>query len=854
MAALFQDLRFALRQLSKNRVFTIIVVATLALGIGANTAIFTLINDLMLKSLPVRDPQNLVAFGEQAGAGVIDGIGPGKLELFPYDFYKQIENQREVFDSITGYASFTSRLSVRQASAATNSTATSATSSAASSATQATGHLVAGNFFQVLGANTILGRTILPSDAETPGSNAVAVISYQYWQREFSANRDVVGKTIVVNGAPYTVIGVAAPKFYGVALDQFTPDMWLPLTMQAQVQLGQSLLGPRGLYFLHLMGRRKTGVKLEQMQEWTNLQLRHYMSDREGAQLTQTRSQEIQKIYVPLMSGGRGVSVVRVIYDEPLRILMALVAMVLLVACANLANFLLAKAASREREICTRMALGASRSRIVFQMLAEALMISFLGGAAGLLLASWGTRTLINFVVAGANSPFNPNPDVRVLGFTLGLSLLTGILFGLAPALRLSRVSVAPGLGASSRSVAGAGSRTARLLPKILVAVQVGAGLALVLAAGLLTRTLRNIEQQDLGFNRQNLLFVSFDSRIAGYKPEQAGPLDQRILERVRTLPGVRDAALSGGPLISLGSWSCPSYPKGYTAKPDEDTSTKINSASDRYFETVGIPVLSGRPIEAGDVAGSRHVVVVNQTVANHYFPRGDAVGHSMKFDQPDLSGDWEIVGVARNAKYNDPRETNNPMVYLPTAQLTGGNAFSGFLQLRTAGDLGKLRQEVRHALAEIDPNLPIVEVESVREHLDTFNSKENLISQLSIFFSLLALLMACIGLYGVMTNNVLRRTNEIGVRMALGAQSGGVLWLVLKESIVLLGIGLVLGIPAALAAARLLQSQLFAVQPSDPATIFAAVLVVAITTLVAGYVPALRATRIDPLIALRYE
>ena len=846
MSSLFQDFRFALRQLGKNRVFTIIVVATLALGIGANTAIFTLINDLLLKSLPVRDPQGLVAFGQQAGGGVIDGISPGPLDLFPYEFYKQIENQHEPFDSITAYASFTSRLSVRQPSAATNSTA--------SAATQATGHLVDGNFFQVLGANAVLGRTILPSDTNTPGSSPVAVISYQYWQREFSADRDVVGKTINVNGTPYTVIGVAAPKFYGVALDQFSPDMWLPLTMQAQVQLGQSLLDPRGLYFLHLMARRKSGVKLEQMQEWTNLQLRHYMSDRESAQLTPARSQEIQKIYVSLMSGERGISVLRVIYDEPLRILMALVGLVLLVACANLANFLLAKSASREREICTRLALGASRSRIVFQMLAEALMISFLGGAAGLLLASWGTRILINFVVAGADSPFNPNPDIRVLAFTFGLSLLTGILFGLAPALRLSRVSVAPGLGASARSVAGAGSRTTRLLPKVLVALQVAVGLVLILAAALLTRTLRNIEQQDLGFNRQSLLFVSFDSRIAGYKPEQSGLLDHRILDRVRGLPGVRSAALSSNPLISLGSWSCPFYPKGYAAKRDEDTSTKINSVSDLYFETVGIPVLSGRPIDAGDVSSSRHVVVVNQAVANHYFPRGDAVGQSMKFDEPDLTGDWEIVGVARNAKYNDPRESDNPMVYLSTAQLTGSNAFSGFLQLRTEGDPGKLGQEVRHALTEIDPSLPIVDLESVRERLDTFNGKEALISQLSIFFSLLALFMACIGLYGVMTNNVLRRTNEIGVRMALGAQSRGVLWMVLKESLILLGIGIVLGVPAALAVTRLLQSQLFEIKSSDPLTVFIAVLVVAFTTMIAGYVPALRATRIDPLVALRYE
>jgi predicted permease len=847
MTALFQDLRFAVRQLGKNRVFTIIVVATLALGIGANTAIFTLINQLLLKSLPVRDPQGLVAFGREVGGGVVDGMGAGPLELFPYEFYKQLENQYEAFDGITAYASFPSRLSVRQPSAATNSTV--------GSASQATGHLVSGNFFQVLGASTVLGRTIAPSDAETPGSKAVAVISYQYWQREFGADRDVVGKTMVVNGTPYTVIGVAAPKFYGVALDQYPPDMWLPLTMQAQVMLQSSLLEPHGLFFLHMMGRRKPGMKLEQMQEWVNLQLRRYMNDRLGPQITAESSKEIQQMYVPLIPGGRGISNLRAEYEEPLRILMGLVAMVLLVACANLANFLLAKAAMREREFCTRLALGATRSRIVFQMLAEALMISFLGGTAGLLLASWGTRLLINFLVAGAKSTaFNPNPDIRVVAFTFGLSLLTGILFGLAPALRLSRVSVTPGLGGTARSVVGGGTRTARLLPRMLVAVQVGVGLVLVLTAGLLARTLRNIEQQDVGFNRQNLLCVNLDSKIAGYKPEQVEPLYQRILDRMQALPGVRSAALAGSPPISEGSWSSLIYPKGHVAQADEDMSTLINRVSGGYFETVGIPVFSGRAIGSQDVADSAHVLVINQSVATHLFPRGSALGQHVTLDEPDLTGEWEIVGIVKDSKYNSPKETPQRMVYLSTPQMIGNNSYANWLQLQTAGDPEQIKQEVRRALAEIDPNLPIVKVETIHERLDIFTGKETLISQLSIFFSLLALLMACIGLYGVMTNNVLRRTNEIGVRMALGAQSGGVLWLVLKESIVLLGIGLALGIPAALAAGRLLQSQLFAVQSSDPATIAVAVGVVAITTLVAGYFPALRATHIDPLVALRYE
>jgi predicted permease len=843
MSRLIQHVRYALRQLRKSPGFTAVAIASLALGIGANTAIFTLINELLLKSLPVRDPQSLVAFGQQYGGGAIDGIGPGPLDLFPYEFYKQIDNEHEAFDGIAAYTSFTSRLSVQQAGIAS------------SPATQAVGHLVSGNFFSVLGADPALGRTIVPSDAATPGAGQVAVISYEYWQREFAGDRGVLGKGLIVNGTPFTVIGVAAPKFYGVKLEQDSPDMWLPLSMQKQVMLSGSLLDPRGLYFLHLMGRRKPGMSLSQMQEWLNLQLRHYMSAREGANLSAARSQEIQKIYVELMPGGRGISDLRVDYADPLRILMGLVVIVLLIACANLANFLLAKATSREREISTRLALGASRTQIVLHMLAESLVLSFLGGAAGLLLASWGTRFLINFVVAGGTSTsFDASPNLNVLAFTFGLSLLTAFLFGLAPALRVSRVSITPGVGASTRSAASGATRTTRVLPKVLVALQMSLGLGLVLTAGLLSRTLRNLEHQDFGFERQNLLCVNIEPNIGGFKQEQLGGLYQRILDRMQSLPGVRAAALAGAPPISDGSWGVIIHPRGHTSKPNEDMGTSVNRVSARYFETVGIPLLSGRPIGAEDVSSSKHVVVVNRTLANHLFPLGNAVGQSVTLSEPDLQGEWEIVGIVKDAKYGDPRETPQRMAYLSTLQMTGDNAYAYWLQLQTEGDPENLAAEVRRALIEIAPNLPIVRVETIRQRLDLFTGKETLISQLSIFFSLLALLLACIGLYGVMTYNVMRRTNEIGVRMALGAQSNGVLWLVLKESLTLLGIGIVLGVPAALAATRLLQSQLFGIGSSDPLTVLAAVLIVAGTTVIAGYFPARRATKIDPMVALRYE
>ncbi len=843
MTMLTQYFRDAQRQLRKSPGFTAVAVASLALGIGANTAIFTLVNELLLKSLPVRDPQSLVAFGKQYGGGINDGIPPGPLDLFPYEFYKQIEPEHDAFSGIAGYMSFSSRVSVRQAGVASGPAAL------------ANGHLVSGNFFEVLGVNMALGRAITPADTAAEGSNPVMVVSYQYWQHDLSGDRDIVGKNLAVNGAPFTVIGVAAPKFYGVQVDQFSPDLWFPLTMQKEIMASASLLGPRGLYCLHLMGRSKPGLTMNQMQEWMNLQLHNYMTAREGPSVSSDRHQELQQIYVQLLPGGRGVSDLRVDYEQPLRILMGLVAIVLFIACANLANFLLAKATSREREISTRLALGASRAQIVLQMLAESLLLSLLGGVAGLLLASWGTRFLINYLMAGAAvAPFDPSPNIRVLAFTFGLSLLTAFLFGLAPALRVSRVSVTPGWGANARSAVGGATRANRLLPKVLVALQMSLGLGLVLMAGLLARTLRNLEAQDFGFDRHNLLCVNFEPGIGGVKPEQLSGLYQRILDRVQSLPGVRSAALSGAPPMSEGSWGAPVHPKDYVRKPDDDIASDLNRVSANYFETVGIPVLSGRGIDADDIASSRHVVVINQSEADRFFPRGNAIGQSLVVEEPDLAGEWEIVGIARDAKYLNPRETPQRMAYFPTLQMTGGNAYAFWLQVQAAGDPAMLAPQVRRVMAEINPDLPIVKVETIRQQLNGFIGREALISQLSIFFSLLALLLACIGLYGVMTYNVMRRTNEIGVRMALGAQAKGVLWLVLKESLTLLAVGVGIGVPVALAVTRLLQSQLFGVGSSDPLTLVAAIAIVATTTMIAGYFPARRAAHVDPMVALRYE
>jgi predicted permease len=682
------------------------------------------------------------------------------------------------------------------------------------------------------------------------------VVSYRYWQQILAADASVLGKTIAINGTPFTVIGVMPPKFYGIELNEESPDMWLPLTMQQEAMVQPSLLNPHGLYWLHMMARAKDNIGIQQAQAWVNNQVRQFMVAREGAQISNARQQEIQGVYVELLPGSHGLSHLREQYSQPLRILLFVVVLVLVIACANLANFLLAKAASREREISTRMALGATRWHVMRQIFSETALLSLLGGALGLLLAFWGTRLLIYFVVAGAKSTaLDAIPDFRVLAFTFGVSLLTGLFFGIAPALRASRVDVVPSLNGAARTASGSAGNPSRLLPKILVAAQVTFSLVLLAGAGLFVRTLQNLESQDFGFNRRNVLLAKFNAKFAGYKPQQLNALHERILSRLNALPGVQSAALSGAPALSMGNWDSPIFVQGYSPSQNEDLSTFINRVSPGYFETMGIPLLHGRSIGPQDTATSAKAVVVNQSVADHFFPHGDAIGHQFTFADPGVPGLWQIVGVVRDSKYGDPRRTTpQRMIYLPLTQMRGDDGFAYWLQIRTAGDPASIAGGLRAAIAEVDPNLPILDAKTIAEHVDIFMDNERLISQLSSFFSFLAVTLACIGLYGVMTYNVVRRTNEIGIRMALGAQNSRVLWMVLKESLILLGIGIALGVPAALAAARLVQAQLFGLSPSDPFTLTAAVLAIAVVTLATAFFPAHRAAKVDPIVALHYE
>ena len=843
MESVGNDIRWALRQIARSPGLSIVAILSLALGIGANTAIFTVINDLVLKQLPVRDPQMLVSFGDGNGAGIVALSSPGPYGIFPYDFYRRIAGNRDELDGICAFGSFLTQVSVRSGAAS------------AGPATQAMSHLVSGTFFSVLGAQPLLGRVLTPEDTATEGSNAVAVISHRFWQENLSADPAVLGRSIKINGTSFTVVGVMPASFYGVDLNQDSPDFWLPITMQPQVMMQPSLLKPDGLSWIHMMGRRKAGVPVAQAQSWATAEFQRFLTDQEGTNISALRKSQISGTYIPLLPGGSGLSYIRKEYETPLMVLMIMVGVVLLIACANLANLLLAKAASREREFSTRLALGSSRGRIARQILIEALVLALIGGALGLGLAFWATRMLIRFIVQGAeHTALSATPDLRVLLFTLGICILTAVLFGSAAALRGARTAVSGALNANTRTVGGTASRASRWLPKALIVTQVTLALVLITVAGLLLRTLQNLRAQDLGVNRSSVLLVNTNPKFAGYTPERLDTLYDRILQRVSALPGVRSASLSGSAPMSRGTWGSPIDLDGRPTPPTEDIDTLLNRVSAGYFETMGIPLLRGRTIQSIDTADGVKSAVVNKTFADRYFPHGDAIGHSFTMADPGAPGVWHIVGIVRDFKHSSPAEKPAPFAFLAVTQLTGDDQYAYWLQVKSDGNAGGITSEVRAALADVDPNLPILKTLTIDEQIDGLIDLQRFVSRLAGFFALLALTLACIGLYGVMTYNVVRRTSELGVRMALGAPRPALLWMVLKECLVLLGIGLAIGVPLSFAASRAIKAGLYGVDPADPLTLIAAVLTISAFFMAGSYIPARRATKIDPMIALRYE
>lgn len=878
LEGLLQDTRVSMRMLAKSPAFAAIALLSLALGIGGNTAIFTLINQVMLRNLPVQHPEQLVTFGDAENSGIAGGIDIGAYGLFPWYFARQLQADPGPFQGIASYGSFANEASVRLPSpdgvAASNAPAILVRTS-----------LVSGNYFSVLGAQPFMGRAISPFDDATPGSGAVVVISHHLWQQSLSSDPAILGKTIRINGTPFDVIGVMPEAFHGIKRELEPPDMWAPMAMQTIVMKHPSLLlpagGANGTYFLNVFGRLSVQAStnkssLAQTQTWLDNQIRTGLRALEGAKLSPAREREINRVTEPLIPATHGVSSVRSQYGDSLQILMGVVVLVLLIACANLANFLLARSATRHREIATRLALGSSRARIMRQSLIETFLLSLAGGLLGLAVAFAATRALIAFVSQGnAYIAMSPIPDASVLLFTLGVSLLTGLLFGLAPAIISSRIGASGNLSAGSRTAQSSGGKSARLWPKALVTAQVMLSLLLLVGAGLFLRTLRNLVTQDYGFERSHLLLAEFNASLAGYKPSQTPGLQQQLLERLSALPGVRSVALAATPPISGGNWSSDITIPGYTPAPKESMNSKLNRVSGQYFETVGIKIVAGRAINDSDTANRQKVAVINQAIAKRFFPKGDAVGRSLSIDIDDVKGPWQIVGIARDTKAGDPRSSAPlRMTYIPLAQIDAFNPVdpsaqattspaapeenqdrvANLILLRTTGDPANTIADLRAMVTSIDPNLPLTKITTIRDQVDDFISHDQLLSTLTTLFAVLALLLAAIGLYGVMSYNVVRRTNEIGIRIALGAQTPAVQWMILSESLVLLAIGVGLGLPLTLLTTTYIKGQLFGLSALDPVTFGVALLVVSAMTLLAAWLPARRATKVDPMVALRCD
>ena len=847
---ILQDLRLSVRGLMKSPGFTLVALLSLALGIGANTAIFTLIEQVLLRELPVAKPEELAIFGQSTGGGVMGGIDLGVNDMATYTFARQLEQNPGPFAGVAYYSSIQAQMSARVAAA----------NGQMGQVQQESVAIVSGNYFPVIGAQPLLGRTILPDDAAVKGEGEVAVVSWHYWQTELDGSPNALGRTVMLNNRSLRVIGVMGKNFYGIRQDVRPADMYIPVTMIQVAFPEGDFLAPDSFYFLHMFGRMHSAADLKQDNAWLNGQVQASLRAHSGGQITPDREKDIAKAGFKLLPGAQGVNVLSAAFGSSLKILMVVVAIVLLIACANLANFLLARAASRQRETATRLALGSTRGRIVRQSMTEALLLSLAGGIGGLGLAFVATRGLIAFVVKDVEySTLDAKPDLVVLLFTLGISLVTGLIFGLGPALSsawsIGRMGAAAALGTATRSTTD--GKAARLLPRILIAVQVVLSLVLLVGAGLFLRSLNNLQSQDLGYDRTHLLLAGFNAQENGAKPEQAPALMKALEDKLAAIPGVEYAALSATPPISGGSWRDSFKPEGYVPRPKEDMAPILNRVTGHFFEATGIAILAGRPIAPEDTATSMKAIVINETAAKRFF-KGDAVGKTIVFDDDSLGGPktpWRVVGVARNTMVGGPHDTDPEILaYMPLTQMTGDHNFVNTIEVKTAMDPKAAAMEVRRAVAAVDSAIALDQVRTTKQEVDRMLILEEMIGSLTAVFSGLAVVLAAIGLYGVMSYNVVRRTNEIGVRLALGAQGRTILWMVLRESLVLLAVGLVLGLPLAYALMRLVREQLFGVEALDPVTFVGAVAVVAGMTVFAAWLPARVASRVDPMVALRCD
>jgi predicted permease len=844
MDNLIKDIRYAIRSLLKHPAFTVVSVITLALGIGANTAIFTVLNAVMLRALPVRDPEQLVFLSNPDRHGVNGGQETGARFLFAYHEFEWLRDHNQVFSDVFAVQSALSTQPVFGEGADQNSDAERARISA-----------VSGGYFSGLGVKTIVGQPFSANMDNAGTSKPVAVISYDYWKNRFALDPATIGRRIRVRQTSFEIIGVAAPGFSGETVGS-APDLWVPLTMETE--LSKEVLAPpknvdNKYMWLQVMARLKPGISLEQANASVNLTLQQMLQSEAGQLSTDKRAAYLNQ-QIALVPGKRGASTLRTSFNEPLLILMGLVALVLLIACANVANLLLARAASRQKEIALRVALGAGRRRLVQQILAESVLLALVSGVVGLLMAQWADALLVRLASSGSTPiPLDIHPDARILGFTIAVSLLTAILFGLAPALRASRVDLNGLLKGIAKGTTGSGSRGGSAA-KILVIGQVALSFMLLIAMGLFLRSFQKLTYTKVGYDSEHLLQFSV-SPPKGYQGAAVNQLHQQLLERIRAIPGVRNASLSVTGLFSNIDLGMNISIDGYIPPPGQQTGAFNDYVGPKYFSTADIPVLLGREIWTQDEGNAPLVGVINQTLARTYFGDANPIGRRVKASAPFGKLDFTVIGVVADSKHDDLRTASGSWFYTPYFHVSRHPNFSWAInEVRTSRDPSDVATAIRTIVKDTSPLIEAPEIHSINELAGQTITTERMTMTLCSFFGLLAVLLACIGLYGVMSYNVAGRTNEIGIRMALGAQRRNVFKLIAGHGMILVLIGMVIGLAAALALTRLVKSLLFEVSPTDFMTFLGVAVLLAGVALLACYIPARRATKVDPLVALRYE